>query len=407
MESMDQRALDALLDHIADPQAEAAVVDRGGVARIVQGHPWVYRSDVLRLPAEPGFYPVESKKGRTLGWAAVNARSMISVRMVRRGGEPFGRDALLATVERALAFRARHDLGDTDAYRLVHAEADGLPGLVIDRYADVAVLKSGSAAFEPHLPAVAEHVANALHLKGVLGRLDDPHRSTEGLRQHSAVLWGEVPDRVVCREAGLELVAAPYEGQKTGSFLDQRENHAHLARHARGRGLDVFSYQGGFGLHLARGADHVELVDASASALERARENAERNGLDNLEYTRSDAFDRLRELEAEGARFDVISLDPPAFAKRRKDVEPAYGAYKELNLRCLKLLAPGGVLGTSSCSFHISAEVFGRILVDAATDAGRTLRVLGRYGASFDHPERLGFPESRYLEFVMLEDVAH
>ena len=405
MAAMNERALDAVLAALTDPDATAAVVDRGGVARIVQGHPWVYRSDVLRLPDRPGFYPVESKKGRTLGWAAVNARSLISVRLVHRGDAPVDRDRLLAALDRARAVRVPAELQATDAYRLVHAEADGLPGLVIDRYGEVAVLKSGCAAFEPHLDAIAQHVADALGLRGVLGRLDDPHRTTEGLERHVRVLYGHVPDEVACRVHGLAWIVAPYEGQKTGSFLDQRENHARLARHARGRGLDVFSYQGGFGLHLARGAEWVELVDASAAALAVARRNAERNDLVNVSFTTADAFARLRELEGAGARFDVISLDPPAFAKRSRDVEPAYGAYKELNLRCMKLLAPGGVLGTSSCSFHISPEIFDRILQDSATDARRTMRVLGRHGASFDHPERLGFPESRYLEFVMLADV--
>ena len=410
MATMDERALDAVLAALTDPDATAAVVDRGGVARLVQGHPWVYRSDVLRLPDRAGFYPVESKKGRTLGWAAVNARSLISVRLVSREDAPVGRDRLLATLDRALAMRRRAiqsgHLDDTDAYRLVHAEADGLPGLVIDRYAGVAVLKSACAAFEPHLEAIAGHVATALGLRGVLGRLDDPHRGTEGLERQVRVLHGDVPEEVMCHANGLAWLVSPYQGQKTGSFLDQRENHARLARHAHGRGLDVFSYQGGFGLHLARRAETVELVDASAPALAVAQQNARRNGLANVSFSTADAFTRLRELEAEGVRFDVISLDPPAFAKRRRDVEPAYGAYKELNLRCMKLLAPGGVLGTSSCSFHISAEIFGRILLDAATDAGCTMRVLGRHGASFDHPERLGFPESRYLEFVMLEDLS-
>lgn len=407
MGGMNERALDAMLASITDPNATAAVLDRGGVARLTQGHPWVYRSDVLRLPETPGFYPVETKKGRTLGWAVVNARSLISVRMLHRGTDAFGPADIEDRLDRALAFRTRCVPADTDAYRLVHAEADGLPGLVIDRYGDVLVLKNGCAAFEPHLPGIVDGLAERLQVRGILGRLDDPHRETEGLERTVAVLHGEVPDEVVCTEAGIRLWIAPYEGQKTGSFLDQRENHVRLARHARGRALDVFSYQGGFGLHLAHGADHVEAIDSSAAALERAQRNAELNGLTNLVFTQADAFERLRELEAAGERFDTISLDPPAFAKRSKDIEPAYGAYKELNLRCMKLLAPGGVLGTSTCSFHISAETFDRILHDAAADAGRRLRVLGRHGPAADHPELLGFPESRYLEFVMLEAVDH
>lgn len=402
---MNEEALDAMLDSLTDPDAHAAVIDRGGIARVVRGHPWVYRSDVLRLPAEPGFYPVESKKGRTLGWAAVNAKSLISVRMVQRAADAYGLERLLAQLDLALARREGIDLAETNAFRLVHADADGLPGLVVDRYGDILVLKSGSAAFEPFLGDIVARLADRLPVTGILGRLDDAHRDTEGLERDVRILHGTVPEEVVCREAGIEFVVSPFEGQKTGSFLDQRENHVRLGRHARGRGLDVFSYQGGFGLHLARGCDTVELVDSSAAALDRARRNAYLNGSVNLAFTQGDAFERLRELEAAGSRFEVISLDPPAFAKRSKDAEPAYGAYKELNLRCLKLLAPGGVLGTSSCSFHISPEVFGRILEDAATDAGRRMRVLGRHGQAADHPELLGFPESRYLKFVMLEAV--
>lgn len=402
---MNQDAIDAMLESLTDTTASAAVLDRGGVARLVRGHPWVYRSDVLRLPTEPGFYPVESKKGRSLGWAAVNARSLISVRIVHRGAEPVTREFLLERLDRALAMRERRIRADTDAYRLVHAEADGLPGLVVDRYRDVLVLKSGCAAFEPFLADIAAHLAERLPVAGILGRLDDSHRETEGLERHVTTLFGSVPDELVCREAGVAFVVSPYGGQKTGSFLDQRENHARLGRHARGRALDVFSYQGGFGLHLARGADSVELIDSSGPALERARHNADLNSLTNVSFTQADAFDRLRELDAAEARFDVISLDPPAFAKRSKDVEPAYGAYKELNLRCLRMLAPDGVLGTSSCSFHISSEVFARVLDEAAVDAGRRLRVLGRHGQAFDHPELLGFPESRYLKFLLLEAV--
>lgn len=406
MKAMDERALDAMLDALTDPAAEAAVIDRRGVSRVLQGHPWVYRSDVLRLPERPGFYPVQTKKGRVLGWAAVNARSAISVRMLHRRDEPVTEKGVLAAVDRALAFRSRLRLTDTDAYRVVHAEADGLPGLVADRYGDVVVLKSGSAAFEPHLPAIAERLARAAPARGVLGRLDDPHREIEGLAVGVHALFGEVPDEVVCTSAGVRFVVAPYEGQKTGAFLDQRQNHARLGRHARGRALDLFSYQGGFGLHLARGARDVEMVDSSEPALERARHNASLNDLSNVRTVAGNVFDRLRELESEGAAFDVISLDPPAFAKRSKDVASAYGAYKELNLRCMAMLAPGGVLGTSSCSFHVSPEGFATILEDAAADAGRTLRVLGRYGAAPDHPELLGFPESRYLKFVMLQAVA-
>lgn len=386
-----------------DRSQEAAILGKGGAIRVAEGHPWVYRSDLIAVPEAPGFAPVRTRKGRTVGWAAVNPVSLISVRMMHRRDEPIGEEALVARLHAALDFREGLELPDTDALRLVHAEADGLPALVVDRYADVLVVKNGCAALEPHLPALVDALVARLRPRGVLGRLDDPVREREGLPREVTTLYGEVPDEVEVRERGVRLLVSPREGQKTGAFLDQRDNHARLGAVARDRALDVFSYQGGFGLHLARRAASVELVDSSGPALERARRNLELNGLANASLTQADAFERLRELDREGARFAVVSLDPPAFAKRARDLDNAYGAYKELNLRALRILEPGGVLGTSSCSFHVAPADFDRMLADAAADAGRRVRVLGRWGQAPDHPELLGFPESRYLKFTMLQ----
>jgi 23S rRNA (cytosine1962-C5)-methyltransferase len=295
----------------------------------------------------------------------------------------------------------------------VHADADALPGLVVDRYDDVLVLGSASAAFEPFLPVIVAHLVDRTGVRGVLGRLDVAARAREGLAQEVRLLHGEVSERVWFRSGAASLVAEPWEGQKTGAFLDQRVNARRLAAYARGRGLDAFAYHGGFGLHLALGADgeggvdDLELLDASERALRTAAEVFERNGARPPSLHVGDAFARLRELDAEvrrgGSGFDVVSLDPPALAKRRRDLDRAYAGYKELNLRALRILAPGGVLGTSSCSFHVSDDDFLTMLEDAAADAGRRCRVLGRFGAAADHPERLGFPESRYLTFVLLQ----
>ncbi|CAN5666363.1 class I SAM-dependent rRNA methyltransferase [soil metagenome] len=404
------------------PAADPVIVNRRGAARLTAGHPWVYRSDVVSRPEAPRFAPVHDERGRPLGWAAVNPSSEIAVRRVHAGAEPVGGETLVRALDRALDHRERlmadptSGIAGDEGVRLVHADADALPGLVVDRFGDVLVVQSASAPLEPYLGALVETLVARTGATGVLGRFDSSAREREGLTTEVRVLAGHVGERVAFVAGGLALEVDPWRGQKTGAFLDQRVNARRLAAYAHGRGLDVFSYGGGFGLRLARGADgapgvrELELVDTSASALQQAAAAFERNGLPRPRLEASDAFARLRTLDAErrsvrGPGFDVISLDPPALAKRRRDLDRAYAGYKELNLRALKVLAPGGVLGTSSCSFHVSEEDFVTMLEDAAADAGRACRVLGRFGAAPDHPERLGFPESRYLTFVLLQAI--
>ncbi len=394
------------------------VVAARGAARLAAGHPWVYRSDVTRLPDEAGFAPVHDPRGRTLGWAAVHPTSQIAVRLLHVHDTPVDEALLVDRLRAAVARRAalEHDpdahMGGVTGFRYVHGEADGLPGLVVDRLGPVLVVQNGSAALEPHLDALVDALPPALEAvgaptpAGVLGRFDAPARAHEGLPRTVRTLAGEVPETVEVSDGRLVWLVQPRAGQKTGTFLDQRLNHRRLAVHARGAALDVFAYHGGFGLHLARaGARSVELVDSSAAALAQAAAAADRNGLPAPRLTRADAFDHLRELDRAGARFDTISVDPPALAKRVRDLPQAMAAYKELNLRAIRLLAPDGVLGSSSCSAHLQEAEFLNVLADAAADAGRTLHVLGRFGAAPDHPERLGFPESRYLKFVLLRSV--
>jgi 23S rRNA (cytosine1962-C5)-methyltransferase len=393
--------------------ARPVVVTARGAARLAAGHPWVYRSDVARPPAAPGFAPVHDARGRTLGWAAVHPTSQIAVRLMHVHDTPVDEAVLVARLRAAVARRAAL-ADDPDAhmdgvtgYRIVHGEADGLPGLVVDRLGPVLVVQNGSAALEPYLEALVDALVSNLAPTGVLGRFDAPAREHEGLPRTIRTLAGEVPETVEVNDGRLIWPIRPLAGQKTGTFLDQRLNHRRLASHARGAALDAFAYQGGFGLHLLRaGATSVELVDSSAAALAQAVAAADRNGLPPPQCTRADAFERLRELDREGARFDTISVDPPALAKRARDLPRAMAAYKELNLRALRLLTPDGVLGTSSCSAHLQEAEFLNVLADAAADARRTVHVLGRFGAAPDHPERLGFPESRYLKFVLLQAVA-
>ncbi len=383
--------------------APVVVADRGS-ARLAAGHPWVYRSDVTRPAAQPGFAAVHDRRGRPLGWAAVHPTSQLAVRLVHAHDTPVDEATLVALVEAALARRAMLELAGVDGYRCVHAEADGLPGLIVDRLGPVLVIQNGCAALEPHLGAVLQVLQARLAPSGVLARFDGAAREREGLERAVRVLAGEVPEVVEVSDGVLRWPLRPHAGQKTGTFLDQRLNHLRLAGYARGAALDVFAYHGGFGLHLLRGgAEHVTLVDSSATALAAARAAAARNGLPEPELVRADAFEHLRALDRAKARFDVIALDPPALAKRARDLPRALAGYKELNLRALRLLAPGGVLGTATCSAHVQEAEFLNVLADAAADAGRTLHVLGRFGAAPDHPERLGFPESAYLSFVLLQ----
>jgi 23S rRNA (cytosine1962-C5)-methyltransferase len=313
-----------------------------------------------------------------------------------------------ARIEKALAYRESLRI-DADAYRLLHAEADGVPGLVVDRYGDYLVLQVSSAAIETRLEWVLAALGGLVAPSGVLLRGDSAARRREGLETGVKVLGGEVPKVVVAREGSVRYAARLWAGQKTGGFLDQRENHRAAGWYARGAGrvLDVFSYSGGFALHAARaGAGPVEAVDASGDSLELARRNAKLNGLTHISFTRANAFDLLRERSDAGERYDAVILDPPAFAKKGRDLPRATRAYKEINLRAMKLLESGGILVTCSCSYHLSRELFEETLRSAAADAARTMRVREWRGQAADHPEVLTIPETRYLKCAILERVS-
>ncbi|HZY65960.1 MAG TPA: class I SAM-dependent rRNA methyltransferase [Rubrobacteraceae bacterium] len=280
-----------------------------------------------------------------------------------------------------------------------------MPGLVVDRYGDYLVLQVGSAAVERRVEWVIRALQQLLAPAGILARNDFAARKKEGLDAGLRVLAGEVPEYTVVREGAVRYRADLWRGQKTGGFLDQRENHLAAGYYAFGRVLDVFSYAGGFALHAAQKAKTVEAVDSSGPALEAGRVNARLNGLENVSFTRSNAFDLLRKRSESGERYETIILDPPAFAKTKRELTGARRAYKEINLRAMKLLAPGGVLITCSCSYHFSREMVQETLRDAAVDAGRTLRVREWRGQSADHPEILTIPETRYLKCAVLESV--
>lgn len=382
-----------------------AVLKGKGAARARAGHPWIYRSDVAEGHGEAGdVVRVTDRAGRFLGHAFYNPESEIALRIATREDEALDEPWFRARIERALAYREGLKI-DADAHRLLHSEADALPGLIVDRYGDYLVLQVGSAAVERRLDWILAVLRERLAPKGILLRGDVASRKREGLEVGIRVLSGEVPDLVIAREGEVRYEARLRTGQKTGSFLDQRENHEAAARYVEGAGkvLDVFSYAGGFALHAARVAREVEAVDSSGGALDAARRNAELNGLRNLTFTRASAFDLLRERSDRGEGYDAVILDPPAFAKARREVPRATRAYKEINLRAMKLLAPGGVLVTCSCSYHFSRELMEENLRSAAADAGRTMRIREWRGQASDHPEVLTIPETRYLKCAILE----
>lgn len=373
-----------------------------GASRLLARHPWVYRSDVLEGPGQAGLYPVYGPKG-LLAWAAWNPASEIAVRAFRYRPTDDAEQSLLENLLRALTQRkASLEAEPQGAFRLAHAEGDSLPGLVLDYYAGHVVLQSGSAALEPLLPRFVEALIEHIPVQSVLARNDQRSRTLEGLELEVKSLYGKVPEWVWVREGDIEYRVDLLIGQKTGAFIDQRDNRLRLRVYKGERALDVFSYHGSFALHLAQGFRSVTAIDSSAEALARARANAQHNGLE-IATVEANAFEFLRQEEKSGHKYDLIVLDPPAFAKSKRDLERAYAAYKEVNLRAIKLLREGGILATASCSHHLTEPLFYEMLAEAAADAHRSLRVLERRGQGWDHPVLLGVPETHYLKFALLE----
>ncbi len=387
------------------------VVSPRGARRWRAGHPWIYRSDIVDESAGggPGIVAAVDPDGRPLGQALYSPASEIRLRLLTRESGTIDGAWWVARLSEALARRSEAGgtravpiATETSAYRVVHAEADGLPSLIVDRFGSQAVAQLLSAGLETVREDVVDAIVAVLEPEGVLLRNDPPVRRHESLPREVLVAFGEVPDRVEVEEHGVRYLADLRGGQKTGGFLDQRENRALAGSVASGNGLDVFCGEGGFALHMARRSERVLGIDSSGPALERARENAELNGLDNVQWREANAFDLLRELERAGERFDTIVLDPPAFAKTRKNVESALRGYKEVNLRAMRLLAPGGRLFTFSCSYHVRRARFLEMLRAAASDSGRRVFLERTLGQAADHPELLTVPETAYLKGALL-----
>ena len=354
------------------------------------------------MPPEPGLVPVQDPRGRFIGQALLSPGSEIRLRLLERGDRAVDPAWWRERIEAAAARRAGID---ATACRLVHGEGDGLPSLVVDRYDRWIVAQILSAGLETMRQPILDALASLFDPAGILLRHDVPARRREHLPAEIEEVFGSVPREIEVREGGVRYLAAPWDGQKTGAFLDQRPNRLLAGDITRqgGRALDCFTYHGSFALHLARRAGSVLALDSSGDALERARANAALNGLANLEFREADAFEALRTMARARERFDTIVLDPPAFAKSRATVPDAIRGYREINLRAMRCLAPGGTLLTASCSFHVRLPEFLAMLTEAAGDSGRRIRVRRILGQGEDHPEVLTIPETGYLKGALLE----
>jgi 23S rRNA (cytosine1962-C5)-methyltransferase len=381
---------------------EDVIISRRATDRIRSGHPWIYRSDLIKAGAKPGtVVRVIDERKRFWGQALYSDQSQIALRLLTREERAFDCNFLTERIAAAAAWRLQI-VGGAQAYRLVASEADRLPSLIIDRYGDAYVLQTlsqGADSWKPTLVALLQEQFNA---RTVIERNDVPVRKLEGLEEVKGVLAGEPVTEVTIEENALRFHCDLLQGQKTGGFLDQRENRAAARTYARGRTLDCFCYSGGFALTIAPCCESVLGLDGSAEALALALRNQELNGISNVEWRQVNCFDFLRQADHEGRRFDTVILDPPALARQRSTVEAALRGYKELNLRALKILNPGGFLITCSCSFHVSEADFLQAVASAALDAHREVLVVERRTQSRDHPILLTVPETHYLKCLIL-----
>jgi 23S rRNA (cytosine1962-C5)-methyltransferase len=377
-----------------------------GEERIRNGHFWVYRADVSGGHAEPGVVVrVVGSGGRFLARAFYSDRSQITLRVLTQHDVPVDRRFWRSRLEQAIAFRERLGI-DASAYRLVHGEGDLIPSLIVDRYGDYLVVQALSQGTDRLLPEITSVLVELQGPKGMLARNDPRVRLLEGLEQSVTVLHGDIPDKLAVREGAIEYVVDLRHGQKTGAFLDQRENRQAASQYVSGRTLDCFSYAGGFALQLASHVDELTALDISEDATAMLARNAALNGLCNVHVRTTNVFDELRTLERMGEKFDAIVLDPPAFAKSKAAIPKALSGYKEINLRALKLLKPGGFLTTCSCSYHVNESAFAEVIFDAALDARVEVSVVEKRMQGRDHPVVLGMPETYYLKCFILRKLA-
>lgn len=378
------------------------IVNKRGADRIRGGHLWIYRSDVVKADDVAGgsIVTVRDQNRNFIGQAFYSDSSQIALRFLTQTEDAIDRTWWQRRISDA-ATRRKGIGPDTNAYRLVYSEGDLLPSIILDRYDDVLVVQTLSQGSEAIKPMLTELLVEEFKPRAVLERNDVRVRQHEGLELTNSVLYGEPPGEIEILQHGIRFVVSPLAGQKTGSFLDQRENRIAARAVAHGRALDCFTFNGAFALHLVGVCDNVTGVDISADAIQSAQRNAAINGAANVNFIEANVFDLLREMETAGERFDTIVLDPPAFAKNRASIGAAARGYKEINLRALKLLNPGGLLITCTCSYHMSEELFLNLIAEAANDAHRRLQIVEKRTQSTDHPILFGVPETYYLKCVI------
>jgi 23S rRNA (cytosine1962-C5)-methyltransferase len=377
-------------------------ITQRGAERVRAGHLWVYRSDIANAVGVPGgsIVRVRDVRGRYVGRALYSDRSEISLRLLTLQDEEIDREWWRRRLRDA-ARRRTAIAADSNAYRLVYSEGDLLPSLIVDVYRDVLVMQTLSQGTESVKGMLVELLSEEFSPRAIVERNDVRVRELEGLEMRTGVLYGDAPDELEIVQHGVRFLVAPLGGQKTGSFLDQRENRLAARALAHGRALDCFTFNGAFTLHLAPVCESVLGLDISAEAVATARRNALLNEAHNVEFREANVFDALREMETAGERFDTIVLDPPAFAKNRASVRAAARGYKEINLRALKLLNPDGVLVTCTCSYHMTEKMFLELIAEAATDARRRLQLVEKRMQARDHPVLSGVPETYYLKCVV------
>lgn len=383
---------------------QTLTVGKRGAERINNGHLWVYRSDIKDTKKIRGssIVSVRDERKRFIGKAFYSDRSEIALRFLTRQDETIERDwwrnRFLEAAKRRENYKAK-----TNAFRLIFSEGDLIPSLIVDVYDDVFVIQTLSQGTDILLSLFVDLLKEEFNPRSVIERNDVKVRELEGLELRSGVLYGDASEEIQIEQDGIKFSVSPLGGQKTGSFLDQRENHSKVREFAHGRSLDCFTFNGGFALNLAKVCESVVAVDISDDAIALAKRNAELNEITNVDFQTANVFDALREFENRGEKFDTIVLDPPAFAKNRASVRAALRGYKEINLRALKLLNKNGYLVTSSCSYHLKEDMFLSVIEEASNDAGRRVQLVERRTQSQDHPILLGMPETYYLKCMILK----
>ncbi len=390
-----------------------AFVTKKGAKRVRGGHLWIYKSDVQKTEAEGGdVVAVYDEAKNFVGKAFYSDSSEITLRIFTTKDETidkeFWRKRILEAVTQRISGYGQPttDYGQpTNARRLIYSEGDLIPSLIVDDYNGIFVMQTLAQGSEKLKETFIDILREEFSPRAIIERNDVKVRQRENLPMQSGILFGDVPDETIIEQDGVKFYIAPLEGQKTGSFLDQRENHFAVRRYAFGKALDCFTFNGGFALNLAQVCEDVRAIDISEDAISLARRNAALNNVANIEFQTANAFDALRELEKAGEKFDTIVLDPPAFVKTRAALKSAVRGYKEINLRALKLLNKGGILVTCSCSFHFSEEIFLQTMEEAARDARRRVQLIEKRMQAADHPILVGMPETYYLKCFILRVV--